>query len=73
MERVSSEDSRFQRREVREAAYLRPRSLGGGGNTPCSIVWIDLVSLDVLRGTIPFMRPELLPSMGVVGVFGVPG
>ena len=38
MERVSSEDSRIRRREVKEAAYLRPGSLGGGGNTPCSIV-----------------------------------
>ena len=71
MERVSSEDSLLQRRDVREAAYLRPCNLGGEGNTPCSVVWVCLVSF----GRVPesCKRQELLPSVGVGGIPGVPG
>jgi len=71
MERVSSEDSLLQRREVREAAYLRPWSLGGGGSMPCSVAWVGLVSL----GRVPESceRQELPPSVGVGGIPGVPG
>jgi len=72
-ERVSSEDSRFRRREVREAAYLRPCSLREGGNTPCSVAFVDLPSFDVLRGTVLKSREALPPSVGLMGILGVPG
>ena len=73
IERASSEDSRLRRREVREAAYVRPCSLGRGGKTPYSVVLVNLPSLDVLRGTASKRRDVLPPSVGLVGTPGVPG
>ena len=71
MERASSEDSLPQRREDREAAYLRLYALGEGGSTPSSVAWADLMSFG--RALESRKRQELLPNVGVAEGPGVPG
>ena len=72
MERVSSEDSRLRRREVREVAYSRLCSFLGDGNTPRSVAWVGPTSPDVPRGgMIPSKPRKRPPNPGIVGGFGI--